>query len=85
MSCMRVRAAARLRRSNLLGDPGFGPLLDAQLHQAHAERREPLHPGGAVDDRVDAWQLHPRNARADTGVEGCAMSRGSMGPAVRAA
>src|SRR5262249_61386493 len=77
--------AAVARRADL-GAQQFGRgVLDAQLHQPHAERRQAPHPGGAVNDRVDARQPHRRKAVPTTGVEGAAKSRGSMGPAWRAA
>src|SRR5437660_2233539 len=79
------RSAAGLRLSNLLEQSLPRLLLDAQLHQVHPERREAPHPGGAVDDRIDARQPHPRKAVPMTGVEGSARSRGSIGPASRAA
>src|SRR5207237_9994704 len=79
------RAAAGLRLSNLLEQSLPRLLLDAQLHQVHPERREAPHPGGAVDDRLAARQPHPRKAVPMTGVEGSARSRGSIGPASRAA
>src|SRR5207248_1966381 len=56
------RSAAGLRLSNLLEQSLPRLLLDAQLHQVHPERREAPHPGGAVDDRIDARQPHPRKA-----------------------
>src|ERR1700733_7702400 len=83
---LRARRETAGARRNDLGTHHRGRLLlDAQLHQPYSERREPRDPGGAVDDRIDARQLHPRNAVPMSGVEGAAISRGSIGPASRAA
>src|SRR6185437_3429547 len=60
-------------------------ILDAQLHEADPSGEQTSDPRCAVDDRIDAWQRHERNALPTTGVEGFARSRGSMSPASYAA
>lgn len=69
----------------------FARLLDPQLHELDALRQKAREPGGVGNDWVervetehvggqDAWSIL-KNGVPATGVEGVAMSRGSMSPA----
>ena len=64
----------------------LGRILYSQLDESRAYAHEPPDPGRAVDNGVEGIEgAHVSTARPTTGVEGAAMSRGSMGPARKAA
>src|ERR1700736_5950966 len=52
----RVRAE-RLGLSNLRSHLLNGPVLDAQLHEPHTKRQQPLYPLRTIHDRIDAGEL----------------------------
>ena len=78
-----MRRAHRFRPADVRPDIVFVPVLDAKLHEPHPERHQPLDPVGVSDDQVKGIERagHGRKALPMTGVEGSAISRGSMGPA----
>src|SRR5690606_37304236 len=82
----RGAMAAREREAlaDLGAQLGLGAVLDAQLHELDAQRQHAREPVGAVEDGIEAGQCHERNALPITGVEGTAMSRGSIGSARQA-
>ena len=67
----------------LSADDLVGLILHAQLDEPRAQADEPLHPDRAVHDGIKPVEhpTHVRNAVPMTGVEGAAISRGSIGPA----
>ena len=74
--------AAQLAAERDLGHQrGAGPVLDADLDQPHPKGQQPAQPVGAVEHGVKARKPHPSTAMPSIGVEGAAMSRGSIGPA----
>src|SRR5690606_5450178 len=85
------RRAMPPRQPDGLADTGaqlrLGTVPAAQLHESHAEPPPAGEPLRAVEDRVEAGQYgraHERKALPISGVEGAAMSRGSMGSARQA-
>lgn len=65
------------------------PIEIQALHPASARSRgqkgyQPANPPGAVDDQVERIELQVNTAFPITGVEGTAMSRGSIRPALKA-
>ena len=58
-------------------------LLHPQLREFHAAGQQAAQPSHMIDDEIERVQLHVK-ARPSTGVEGSAMSRGSMGSALNA-
>src|SRR5690606_33170563 len=82
----RAAAGADLeRRAHLVAHVLLRAILDPQLDQPRAARDEAPDPVGAVDDRIEAGERvvpgHVSTAIPATGVDGAAISRGSIGPA----
>ena len=64
---------------------GLGHVFRAQLREFCAAGQQAAQPSHVIDDEVERVELHVQshvNARPSTGVEGSAMSRGSMGRAL---
>ena len=76
-----IRRADRLCCAHFRAQCRLVAVLDAELHQLHAERHEPGDPLGAVDDEVEGVETHEKTALPMMGVEGSAMSRGESRPA----
>src|SRR5918995_4471535 len=75
-----VSGAQGLGFSDLGAQPCLIEILDAELHQPDAERRQTFDPGGAVDDQIKRIEFHWKTARPIVGVDGTATSRGSSNP-----
>ena len=81
---LRAGLAADRSSASRISPAIFGSraILDAQLDELRADADEPRDPGRAVDDRIETIEAaHESCALPSTGVEGAAMSRGSIGPA----
>src|SRR5258707_15740864 len=78
-----IRGTKRLGQADLADDFVIRCLFEPQLHQPQAMWQQTLDPGDVVDDQIDALQhaAQSRKAMPSTGVEGIAMSRGSIGSA----
>src|SRR6056297_896142 len=70
-----------LRLRNLLFQRLAGQVLDPELHQPHTEWQQTPEPCDVIEYRVETRQGHQVNALPSTGVEGAAISRGSIGSA----
>src|SRR5262245_24660566 len=78
-------AAGFLRRAYLGPDRFARRLLDTQLNQSRASSRQSLDPSSAVDNGIETRERHQSTALPSSGVDGAAISRGSIGPAKYAA
>ena len=80
-----VLLAERDGVDDLGADLRLRQVLDAKLNQPKALGQQAMQPRAAVEDRIEPVELHSRNAFPMTGVEGLAMSRGSIRSALKAA
>ena len=73
------------RARDLLAHFGVAAILHAQLHKSRTCTHDTGDPRGILNDRIEGIECAHVNARPKTGVEGAAMSRGSIGSASQAA
>jgi hypothetical protein len=79
-----VPGAEVARPADLGAEICLWAVLGPELHEPDAERQGPGEPAGIGEDRVEAGKRHSRKALPISGVEGAAISRGSIGSALRA-